>query len=193
MPRLHICLFFALFACFCHAAPVFADNTASDRIVFGGGLHNVDDADDFQRMTEFRAEWHMAAHPVLWRFYPWVGAEFISGAVGWFGGGLQTDFNLYRDLVYMALQTGAGYFDDGVYEYSWRNMNPPTGLEFRHQIEIGIKFPAGNRMGIALSHMSNAGIGAKQNPGKNSLTVNFHIPFDGFSGRTAQPLKPAGG
>ncbi len=158
-----------------------------DRFVLAAGIHNVDDNMSIHRESDFRVEWRMASLP-LWKLHPWLGAEFISRSASWFGAGLETDIDLYRDLVYLTLQTGVGYFDDGSHTYPWRNINPPSGLEFRHQLELGVKFPQGNRVGLGISHMSNGGIGGGANPGKNSLTVNFHIPLGVSVGKISKPI-----
>jgi hypothetical protein len=44
-------------------------------------------------------------------------------------------------------------------------------LEFRSQLEIGRRLRGGPRIAIALSHLSNAGLGSR-NPGQESLTLN---------------------
>lgn len=45
-------------------------------------------------------------------------------------------------------------------------------LEFRSQLELGWRFAGGRRVAIALSHLSNAGLGTS-NPGQESLTMSY--------------------
>jgi hypothetical protein len=45
-------------------------------------------------------------------------------------------------------------------------------LEFRSQLELGCQLTRGPRIALAVSHLSNAGLGSS-NPGQESLTMNF--------------------
>lgn len=49
-------------------------------------------------------------------------------------------------------------------------------LEFRSQIEAAYRFDDRSRIGIAVSHYSNAGLG-KHNPGTEVATVYYEIPL----------------
>ena len=49
-------------------------------------------------------------------------------------------------------------------------------LEFRSQIELGYNLAGGSRVTIALSHLSNGGLGSR-NPGEESLTIGFEFPL----------------
>ncbi len=46
-------------------------------------------------------------------------------------------------------------------------------LEFRSTMEVDYEFDSGNRLGVALSHISNAGIGSK-NPGVETFQAVFN-------------------
>jgi hypothetical protein len=45
-------------------------------------------------------------------------------------------------------------------------------LEFRSQLEIGHRLPRGQRVALAVSHLSNTGLGS-HNPGQESVTVSY--------------------
>jgi hypothetical protein len=46
------------------------------------------------------------------------------------------------------------------------------GVEFRSGIEVAYAVAAGGRIGLALYHLSNAGLG-KRNPGSESLILTY--------------------
>ncbi len=49
-------------------------------------------------------------------------------------------------------------------------------LEFRSQLEFAYRFDDRSRLGLAISHYSNASLGDK-NPGTETLTVYYSIPL----------------
>lgn len=50
------------------------------------------------------------------------------------------------------------------------------GLEFRSTAEVTYRMDSGQRVGVALSHLSNAGLGDK-NPGVETLQAVYSFPF----------------
>jgi hypothetical protein len=62
-------------------------------------------------------------------------------------------------------------FVPGLYRHGGgRDLGYP--LEFRSQLEVGHSLRRGPRIFLALSHLSNAGLGSR-NPGQESLTLNY--------------------
>jgi hypothetical protein len=62
-------------------------------------------------------------------------------------------------------------FVPGVYRRGQgRDLGYP--LEFRSQLELGRRLSGGGRVAVAVSHLSNAGLGST-NPGQESLTVSY--------------------
>jgi len=61
--------------------------------------------------------------------------------------------------------------------YSQGNSDKDLGhaLEFRSQLEVAYRFDDRSRLGLSISHYSNASIGDK-NPGEESLLLNYSIP-----------------
>ncbi len=53
-------------------------------------------------------------------------------------------------------------------------------LEFRSQVEAAYRFDDRSRLGVAVSHYSNASLG-KTNPGTESATIYYSIPVDFFN------------
>jgi hypothetical protein len=48
-------------------------------------------------------------------------------------------------------------------------------VEFRSQLELGRRLDGGARIAVAVSHLSNAGLGSR-NPGQESLTISYEWP-----------------
>lgn len=184
--RFSLALFFVLLLSNMAVFPAFAGDDP-DRVIFAVGKYNVRDDESFQRENDVRAELRLARFQV-WKFHPWLGIELADESVGWFGGGLETDIDLWGDWLMLTLQTGAGYFEDGNEPIPGMQFNPKSGLEFRHQIELAVRFPAGNRIGLGYSHMSNANIGGGNNA-VESLMINFHIPVNFTPERKSVPPR----
>ncbi len=55
-------------------------------------------------------------------------------------------------------------------------------MEFRSQIEFAYRFDDRSRLGVAVSHMSNASLG-ESNPGTESAMLYYSLPFDTLFGR----------
>ena len=53
-------------------------------------------------------------------------------------------------------------------------------LEFRSQVELAYRFDDRSRLGVAVSHYSNASLG-KTNPGTESAQIYYSIPVDFFN------------
>ena len=65
---------------------------------------------------------------------------------------------------------GAGFYDNG----SGKNLG--NDLQFRTSLELSYKLKSNNRVGISISHISNANLGDK-NPGVEILSISYHIPL----------------
>ncbi|MBL4613744.1 MAG: acyloxyacyl hydrolase [Magnetovibrio sp.] len=53
-------------------------------------------------------------------------------------------------------------------------------LEFRSQLELAYRFDDRSRLGMAVSHYSNASLG-KTNPGTESALIYYSVPVDFFN------------
>jgi len=84
-------------------------------------------------------------------------------------GGLRLDLYLGRRWVVTPNAALGGYHrGDGI--------NLGATLEFKTGIEIDYRFDDHSRLGVAVDHISNAGI-TQQNPGANSALVYYSFPF----------------
>jgi len=83
--------------------------------------------------------------------------------------GLQMDVPLYQDRLWFIPGAAAGAFAQG----DGRDLG--GALEFRTSAEIAYRFDNNQRLGVAISHLSNAGI-YDSNPGTEMITVHYSIP-----------------
>ena len=151
-------------------------------IVTSLGMFNSFDGESSQRPSEIRFELRMNEFPI-WHFHPWAGIEAVSeiGPVGWYGGGLETDIDLWSDKLVLNLQTGMGYFDDGHQPVPGWQYLPKSGFDFRHTAELGYRIgDQGWRVGLGISHMSNGGISGG-NTSTQTYTLAVHMPIDKIS------------
>lgn len=106
---------------------------------------------------------------VLYAFSPFIGALGTSDGAGYAYFGFGFDIHLGPNWI-LTPNGAAGVFErgSGIKLGSW--------WEFRTGAELDYKLPDQSRVGIALHHMSNAGLG-KSNPGEESLVFVYTIPF----------------
>lgn len=137
----------------------------------GGGRFDLLDSDEQQTAADLRAEWRgetrLAAAGIA-HLHPFVALE-ASDDDAYFGfAGVLADLRYGR--WYMAPSLGAGAYDRG----EGRDLG--RGLQFRSQFELGHVFAGGQRLGAALSHLSNAGL-AEHNPGVEVFSVYYWHPL----------------
>ena len=103
-------------------------------------------------------------------------APFVGGYVGVDGsayGYLGFGFEVVIDDHFVIMpNTAVGAYTDG----DGRDLG--SALEFRSGLELGYRWDNEVQLGLALHHMSNAGIG-DSNPGTEHLTVFLNIPLNG--------------
>lgn len=131
----------------------------------GIGAYNVFDSDT---SADVRVEYRHGT-PLFWKIKPWAGLEATTEGSIWGGGGVLADFNL-ADNIYLTPSFGVGLYTDGG---SDTDLGHP--IEFRSQLEGGYQFLNGHRVGVAFSHISNAGLD-NDNPGTEILNLYYHIP-----------------
>ncbi len=108
---------------------------------------------------------------------PFAGFEITSDSATYFLTGIYLEDNLGklisdRKSNYIFTPSfGIGYYDNG----SGKNLG--NEIEFRTSLEISYEFKNNNRLGLSLSHISNANIGDK-NPGAEIISLVYQIPFN---------------
>jgi lipid A 3-O-deacylase len=128
--------------------------------------------------SEFRAaqaELQYRSQYKLWIFNPMLGANVNSdkGVYGY--AGLSIDIFLGNRLVVRpSIAPGLYAKGDG--------KDLGHVVEFRSGLELSWRFDDRSRLGMELSHRSNASLD-KSNPGEESLMVFYHLPLSRLTGR----------
>jgi len=161
--------------------PIFA--TGYD--VFGVGLFDVkfdgsasNDAIDFRYERRFDKVLVDIGPEVDNFFYlkPFAGIETTSDSAYYLIGGVYLEDNLGKLFVgekskyTFTPSFGAGLYDDG------DGKKLGNDLEFRTAFEISYEMKNKNKIGISISHISNANIGDK-NPGVEIISLSYQIPY----------------
>ncbi len=100
---------------------------------------------------------------------PWLGIEATTDQAIYGLGGILVDLYFGRRWVFTP-SFGAGAYSDG------NGKDLGHTVEFRSQLEFGYRFDDRSRLSMAVSHISNAGLG-DSNPGTEIATIYYHIPF----------------
>ena len=150
------------------AGPAKADDP--DFLAFGGGYF------DWNRQkapaAEFRLEYR--SDRKLWIFKPLGGIMGTSSGAVYAFAGVGVDVFLGRRLVFTP-SFAPGYYEKG------SGLDLGHELEFRSQIEFAYRFDDRSRLGLAVSHMSNASITDK-NPGTESAILYHSMPLSRIFG-----------
>ena len=151
------------------AQPGHAEEPARDDPAFLGfavGWYDANLRDD--QAVDFRLEYRHDAR-LVGPVKPWAGLEATSDGGLWGGAGILLDLYFGRRLVL------TGSFAPGAYANGGGKDLGHT-VEFRSQIELGYRFDDRSRLSLALSHLSNAGLG-DENPGVEVLSLYYHLPL----------------
>ncbi len=134
-------------------------------VSFGAGWYDVVNRDD--DAAEMRVEYRPSLR--YWLFKPLVGGMVTSDGSLHAYAGIVSDFYFGRRIV-VSPSVAPGFFVKG----GGKDLDYP--LEIRSQLEIAYRFDDRSRLGLAFSHMSNAGLGDR-NPGSESVTLYYSIPL----------------
>ena len=130
---------------------------------------------DFNRQKEeggeFRLEYR--SDKKFFFFKPFAAASYTSTSQGFIGSGILVDLYLGRRFV-LTPSFAPHYYWGGN-----SKLDLGHALEFRSQLELAYRFDNRSRLGLAISHYSNASIG-DTNPGTETATVYYSIPLNSF-------------
>ena len=153
--------------------------------VFGLGIYDIKfDGSEKNQATDFRYEYRsdkslLDIGPEEDNFFflkPFFGVEYINDSASYFLTGIYFEDNLgellegNKSKFFFTPSFGAGIYDDG----SGKKLG--NDLQFRTSLEVSYELKNKNRIGISLSHISNANLGNK-NPGVEILSFSYHIPY----------------
>jgi len=146
------------------SAPARADDPAF--LSFGVG------AFDFNRQKDQGAEFRLdyRSDYKLGPFKPFLTAAGVSNGMSFIGVGVLIDVYFGKRFVVtpsFAPTWWQGKTDD---------LDLGHALEFRSQIEFSYRFDDRSRLGLAVSHSSNASLG-DTNPGTETILVNYSVPI----------------
>jgi len=105
---------------------------------------------------------------------PFVAVAATNSSNSFFiGAGVLSDIYFGKRLV-LTPSFAPHYYHGGN-----KKLNLDYALEFRSQIELAYRFDDRSRLGIAVSHYSNASLG-KTNPGTEAAQIYYSIPVNFF-------------
>lgn len=134
-------------------------------LTFGAGAFAVFSDDD--QAAQFELQYRPELK--LWIFTPMVGANVSTDGTLYGYAGVSLDlFFGNRLVVRPSFAPGLYYEGDG------RDLG--GALEFRSALELAYRFDDRSRLGLELSHRSNANI-YDRNPGEESLMLFYHFPL----------------
>jgi lipid A 3-O-deacylase len=139
------------------------------RVALGAGAFDITPGNSSTAATaaEFRGEYRFG--DVLWFVSPFIGVMGTSDAAFYGYGGFGIDINFSPNVV-LTPNVAGGFFSRG------SGTDLGSWWEFRSGVELAWRFDNMSRLGLAFSHMSNAGL-TKQNPGAQSLLLMYSVPL----------------
>ena len=140
------------------------------RLALGAGAFDITPSSshpDSKTAAEFRGEYHFG--DVFWGISPFVGTMGTSDGAFYGYGGFGIDINFTPNIV-LTPNAAAGYFARG------SGTNLGSWWEFRTGAELAWRFADQSRIGVAVTHTSNAGL-TKVNPGEQSVVLIYSIPL----------------
>jgi hypothetical protein len=149
---------------FAAATPAFAGQ-GEHLSVYGGHFEISDDENDSAMLgVEYRfADQFNGLRPVVGAFGNADSGAYVYGGAYW-------DLPLGTAPFVITPGFAAGYYNEGA------SKDLGYDLEFRSTLEISYEFDSGNRLGVAISHLSNAGIG-DSNPGTETVQLVYSYPL----------------
>jgi len=149
--------------------PAVADDP--DFISFSAGAY------DWNRKKEEGAEFRLEyrSDSKFWVFKPFGALAGTSTGQAFLGAGVLVDVFLGRRFVLTPS------FAPHLYTGGNSKLDLDYPLEFRSQLEAAYRFDDRSRLGVAVSHYSNASLG-DTNPGTESAMLYYSVPFDTMFG-----------
>ena len=136
-------------------------------LTFGAGAFDFLEND--HRAAQFELQYRSGLK--LWIFQPMVGVSATTDAAGYIYAGLSVDI-FFGNRFVLRPSFAPGLF----YEGNGKDLG--SVIEFRSALEAAYRFDDRSRLGIEISHRSNAGLDDR-NPGEESLMLFYHLPLTG--------------
>ncbi len=148
--------------------PVAAGADDPDFISVGAGWFDFNRQKD--QGAEFRLEYRSDYKAPYLRFKPFAAVGGASSGHFFLGAGILWD--IYFGRRWVVTPSFAPHYYTG----SDDKLDMGHAVEFRSQLEVAYRFDDRSRLGLAVSHYSNAGLG-DENPGTETLSVYYSIPL----------------
>ena len=146
----------------------FAPAKADDPSFLTSGVGLFDFNREKDEGLEFRFDYR--SNKKLWHFKPLATAAIVTNGMSFIGAGVLLD--VYFGNRFVVTPSFAPTWWHGKTD----DLDLGHGLEFRSQIEFAYRFDDRSRIGLGISHSSNASIG-DTNPGTETLMLNYSYPF----------------
>jgi hypothetical protein len=146
---------------------VFGSPGDPPHIALGAGAFDVTPSHRRSTAAELRAEYRFG--DVFWLLSPFIGTSGTSDGAFYGYGGFGVDVNFGPNVV-LTPNVAAGYFASG------SGTRLGSWMEFRSGAELAWRFADTSRLGVAVHHISNAGL-TKQNPGAQSVVLMYSVPL----------------
>lgn len=105
-----------------------------------------------------------------WFFYPVTGAFVTTNTSTFTYAGITIPILVSEALLFRIS------FTPGLYTFTEKRSDLGLALEFMTSLKIAYRFRDDSRLGLQLSHISNAGMG-EDNPGSETLVISYELPF----------------
>ena len=167
-------------------AILFSNNVNSKGTnIFGLGIYDLKfDGSSTNQAVDFRYEFRsdetlFDIGPKEDNFFflkPFFGIEYTNDSASYILTGIYVEDNLgelfegNKNKFFFTPSFCAGFYDDG----SGKKLG--NDIQFRTSLEVSYELKNKNRVGLSLSHISNANLGDK-NPGVEILSLSYHIPY----------------
>ena len=135
-----------------------------NRLSLSGGLY---DANDDEEAAEFNLEYWFCKG--WWFLRPMIGVMGTTDEAFYGYGGLYLDLPVAERWI-LTPSFAAGGYDDG------DGKDLGHTIEFRSKIELAYRFRNRVRIGVGISHISNASLD-DNNPGTEIVSISYAIPF----------------
>ena len=153
--------------------------------VFGIGIYDIKfDGKDTNEVIDYRYERRFDKSLInigpeednFFYLKPFMGFEYTGDNATYFITGVYIEEDIdeiigrNKNLINFTPSFGFGYYDDG------NGKKLGNNLEFRTSLEFSYNLKNKNRIGLSLSHISNANIGDK-NPGVEIISLSYQVPY----------------
>jgi len=161
--RLGLALVAALALGAAASSPARADDPGF--LTFGVGAFDFLESET--RAVQFEVQYRSGYK--LWLFQPMLGASGTTDGSAYGYAGLSLDI-FFGNRVVLRPSLAAGLYYDG------NGKDLGGAVQFRSAAELAYRFDDRSRLGLEISHRSNASLN-ERNPGEETLMLFYHLPL----------------